>query len=417
MPFTDDEINQILQDFYAAFADRTYIGMRYVPRFGRKGESTCDWDDTKPYEPLTVVLDNGDSYTSKQYVPAGIDISNTDFWACTGNLNAQITNVANDVDALEARIDTAEADITAIETKLDNEDAAKLYGGEGTLVRNLEAVQAGTSLATYNQFMQTSKRTNSIDLSIGIRNTSGSSIAASTPLVLIKHGKTRYSTVVLPFRVVIDVYTADYPVTDATNRVLDKTLTARAVWYNDPDPDSDNAYLRMTYAFPDNSEALFVGSGSDAAFQNWFNSAFYDAELAEDLCDYFLEGDDLTPWTGTFSYSTSDAHRLKPEDRQTDCSGMTYIAYDHFGFHPVAAVQPAYLTDGIFIAYAAAGEKLDVSNARPGDIICYQNPANDTDLYSSWTHCCLYVGNDQVYETPRWTAAALTWLATWQRMW
>ena len=49
-----------------------------------------DWDKTKTYEPLTIVYHQGNSYTSRQSVPAGVDITNTTYWALTGNYNAQI---------------------------------------------------------------------------------------------------------------------------------------------------------------------------------------------------------------------------------------------------------------------------------------------------------------------------------------
>lgn len=62
----------------------TYIGARYVPIFSGQ------WDNTKSYEPLVIVEYQGNSYTSKTYVPVGADINNTDFWALTGNYNAQV---------------------------------------------------------------------------------------------------------------------------------------------------------------------------------------------------------------------------------------------------------------------------------------------------------------------------------------
>ena len=61
-----------------------YIGARYVPLF--YGE----WVRNTTYEPLTVVEYQGNSYTSKQYVPKNVEITNTDFWAPTGNYNAQV---------------------------------------------------------------------------------------------------------------------------------------------------------------------------------------------------------------------------------------------------------------------------------------------------------------------------------------
>ena len=65
---------------------RQYIGARYVPLIANPAE----WDNTKTYEPLMIVLHEGNSYTSRQYVPTGIDINNNEYWALTGNYNAQI---------------------------------------------------------------------------------------------------------------------------------------------------------------------------------------------------------------------------------------------------------------------------------------------------------------------------------------
>ena len=88
--FTPAQIQEILDIFFDNFAHRQYTGQRYVPIFGRKDENSIEWDNTKPYEPLTIVLYEGNSYTSRQFTPAGISITNTDYWAITGNYNAQI---------------------------------------------------------------------------------------------------------------------------------------------------------------------------------------------------------------------------------------------------------------------------------------------------------------------------------------
>lgn len=68
-------------------ATNKYIGMRYVPKIMRDDEP---WNNTKEYESLTVVQYQGNSFTSRKNVPAGIDILNKDYWACTGNYNAQV---------------------------------------------------------------------------------------------------------------------------------------------------------------------------------------------------------------------------------------------------------------------------------------------------------------------------------------
>ena len=87
-------------------AIRQYIGARYVPQFA----NPIDWDKSKTYEPLTIVYAGGNSYTSRQSVPAGIEISNTDYWALTGNYNAQIEQYRAEVAAYDARIAALEAD-------------------------------------------------------------------------------------------------------------------------------------------------------------------------------------------------------------------------------------------------------------------------------------------------------------------
>lgn len=69
----------------ASYPQNTYVGMRYVPLFDG------DWDAKKDYEPLTVVNIEGNSYTSKTFVPAGVSpVGNPEYWAETGNYNAQI---------------------------------------------------------------------------------------------------------------------------------------------------------------------------------------------------------------------------------------------------------------------------------------------------------------------------------------
>lgn len=88
--FTPQEIEQFLQEFFDVVGTRQYTGARYVPIFGRKGEESIVWDNSAPYEPLTIVLYQGNSYTSRQYVPTGVDISNAEYWANTGNYNSQI---------------------------------------------------------------------------------------------------------------------------------------------------------------------------------------------------------------------------------------------------------------------------------------------------------------------------------------
>ena len=121
-------------------AIREYIGARYVPIFGRKDEETIEWDNSAAYEPLTIVTYQGNSYTSRQYVPAGIDIDNEQYWALTGNYNAQIEQYRREVQAFDSRItanqqaiEDAEEDIAANKLELEGTIAANKLELEGEI--------------------------------------------------------------------------------------------------------------------------------------------------------------------------------------------------------------------------------------------------------------------------------------------
>lgn len=83
-----------------------YVGHRYVPKiFG-------EWDNTNVYEPLSIVQYQGASFTSRQYVPVGVELTNEEFWVSTGNYNAQIEQYRLDVRNVEDSIETVEENVT-----------------------------------------------------------------------------------------------------------------------------------------------------------------------------------------------------------------------------------------------------------------------------------------------------------------
>lgn len=102
---------------------RQYVGARYVPLFAEP----LEWSSTQGYESLTVVLHEGNSYTSRQSVPVGIDINNTAYWAETGNYNAQIEAYRQEVLAYDGRI-TANANAIAAETQARESEVAEVMG-------------------------------------------------------------------------------------------------------------------------------------------------------------------------------------------------------------------------------------------------------------------------------------------------
>lgn len=93
-----------------------YVGARYVPKL--MGE----WSNTVEYEPLSIVLYQGNSYTSRTFVPRGTLPTDTDYWALTGNYNAQIEQYRQEVKALQDNVDENTINIAALQEDFDNSD-------------------------------------------------------------------------------------------------------------------------------------------------------------------------------------------------------------------------------------------------------------------------------------------------------
>ena len=97
-----------------------YVGHRYVPKiFG-------EWDKQNEYEGLSIVTHQGASYTSKKRVPVGIDILNEEFWAITGNYDAQVEYYREELKNLKKQ--TAE-DLELLDDKIERTDIQVEYFG------------------------------------------------------------------------------------------------------------------------------------------------------------------------------------------------------------------------------------------------------------------------------------------------
>ena len=92
-----------------------YIGSRYVPIFA----NPIDWDDKREYEPLTIVSNKGNSYTSRQAVPKGIDITNEKYWALTGNYNSQVESYRQETKNYVAQVGEYKQQVTDAVAKVD----------------------------------------------------------------------------------------------------------------------------------------------------------------------------------------------------------------------------------------------------------------------------------------------------------
>lgn len=145
-----------------------YVGARYVPKFA----DPIEWDIERGYESLTIVTHNGQSYTSKCPVPPGIEITNTRYWALTGDYNAQVEEYKEQVKDLSEQVtgfasdnkefrekitqfekDNAEmkntvastvARVDALAERVDNADAAisDLQAGQAQTVKDIAALEA-----------------------------------------------------------------------------------------------------------------------------------------------------------------------------------------------------------------------------------------------------------------------------------
>lgn len=90
-----------------------YIGMRYVPIVD--GE----WSQSKAYEPLVVVVYNGNSYISKTYTPAGTLPTNDTYWMLAANYNAQVEQYRTEVRQYQETVEGFDGDIQAASDKAD----------------------------------------------------------------------------------------------------------------------------------------------------------------------------------------------------------------------------------------------------------------------------------------------------------
>lgn len=127
-----------------------YIGARYVPKFYTNSvdPDSIEWEADVAYEPITVVSYMGDSYTSKIPVPAtvGNPADNPHYWARTGQFNAAIAALQEEMQAVKLRV-------TDLETQCGNEtletNAQTLSGG----INELKEQIGNETLETTSQIL------------------------------------------------------------------------------------------------------------------------------------------------------------------------------------------------------------------------------------------------------------------------
>lgn len=116
-------------------AVRQYIGARYVPKL--MGE----WDKNISYESLVIVTYKGNSFTSKQPVPQGIEINDTNYWVNTGNYNGYIAELNTKIEELDSKINASDEKIEILSLNLNRKyvligDSYNTGNGWGEVVKN-----------------------------------------------------------------------------------------------------------------------------------------------------------------------------------------------------------------------------------------------------------------------------------------
>ena len=124
---------------------RQYVGARYVPVFA----DPLEWSDQREYEPLTIVTYQGNSYTSMQSVPVGVDINNTAYWVQTGNYNAQIEAYRREVLAYDGRI-TANANAIAANANAIAAETKARIAGDNELALRIDSLSKQTPVQEEN---------------------------------------------------------------------------------------------------------------------------------------------------------------------------------------------------------------------------------------------------------------------------
>lgn len=276
--------------------------------------------------------------------------------------------------------ETVPVDVSELEQKIRNLSVCQ-DSGTGILtldITNVSGMQMSPLSRVYRE-----KTTSSFNVFIRFLNNTGSDLAANVALVT-------FDSVDLPFNIYMNGCVATIHRSDGTELV-----TTPLLYYDNV---LEKAAIQLDgYGIQSGATLEISGiSPLSSCGSKIICRARYNAAVAGEILSHMLYGTTGDSWQpGNFTYSQDAATRLDPSARATDCSGMIYIAFKTLGMSPGRGdISHSYLSDGMVLAYADVDEDLDLSNARPGDIIIYHAPGDKLDI----THCTLYAGNDVTYE-------------------
>lgn len=125
-----------------------YIGARYVPIFA----DPVEWDNDREFEPLMIVVHNGDCYTSKCYVPKGAELpeypeTQNRYWVKTSDYNAQFADLKKTVNDLSNLVNKFQQDNEKF-TELINSWNETMNTWTGTMETWAETLKSFTEKVT-----------------------------------------------------------------------------------------------------------------------------------------------------------------------------------------------------------------------------------------------------------------------------
>ena len=417
----------------------TYKGARYIPIFADPAE----WDNTRTYEYMTLVMHEGNTYVSKTNVPVGIDISNEDYWLLTANYNAQVEQYRQEVQAFDGRI-TANTDAIAAETTAREQADTAMQASitaettareqaDANLQNNINAeTNAREELATQIQSELATVNDNIGNISTDI-NTIGQNLDElkieiasygvweNIPFTLGEKVSAIFSSAgevkinkklgLLYCAILVEASTA----LNAQDTVINLTgyesgISSNFRFYGmmEVKNASTNEMLQVNgFISPDGE----IGTYSAVSQNNkiYILKVFPIDELGGDFeptQDVATEREQVCnlvkSWVGRFSYSQTYPDRLNPlTSGVTDCSGLIYCAYRDALNILLPSTGTPQVYAGATVATAQAGSVLDTSNLQPGDIIGFSTNGGE-----NYVHVIIYTGNGQCWEQNTWTKGA-----------
>ena len=426
----------------------TYKGARYIPIFADPAE----WDNTRAYEYMTLVMHEGNSYISKTNVPTGIDISNEDYWLLTANYNAQVEQYRQEVQAFDGRItanaDAITAETTAREQAITAETTAREQA-DTTLQANIDAEktareQADTTLQANIDAEKTAREQADTTLQANIDAETSAREQAVTALqrefqtekrILKGIQNQAAARAMRPDGYYFEfssLVTKNYSYSNSfrinkaagsVSLVTGFTVGSAGLSNNDviitglPKPGQSLGLGLPMLVIASNGNIGFQNitietngnvsvNGSISAGSNCYLIMEYRYEYNANGEGYTYEyctpqqaanAANFAKQESGITYTNNASTRLDISAKQTDCSGFVWQCYKKAGFSSLPVYSMSQAGFGKVIDFAEKGENLNVSNVKAGDLLLFKTSNQDFD----YTHVAIFTedGGSEAYET------------------